>query len=254
MINKLKDFIEKPFFVKCILSLIIFNSIILGLKTYPDLMKQYWLILDVLDDIIVFIFVCELLLYLLVKGVKDCFTDPWYLFDAAVILVAVVSFEPAFSSLRAMRVLRVLRLVTMFPHLRKVIQGLIASIPGITSIGMLLMIVLYVFALISTNLYGEAFPKYFGSLQGSLFSLFQIMTAESWASNIARPVMEVYPYAWIFFVLFILATSFIVLNLFIAVIVDAMQKDVDYKAGEEEKLEDLNEIKMIVKKIDQKLN
>ena len=117
-----------------------------------------------------------------------------------------------------------------------------------------MLIVFYVSALISTHLFGDTFPKYFGNLQDSAFSLFQVMTAESWASNIARPVMEVHPYAWIFFVMFILVSSFIVLNLFVAVIVDAMQKDVAYQEGEEDKLDALHEIQEAVREIQKKLD
>lgn len=269
MSSKLLKIVESPIFVQIIMGLIIFNAIVLGLKSYPHLMVQYGFILDVLDDVLVAIFVCELMVYLLVYGPKKCFTDPWYVFDFVVISIVVL---PAifyilshflhvadlpdlghFSALRAMRVLRVLRLVTTFPNLRKVVQGLIAAIPGIGSIGTLLLIVLYVFGLIGTNVYGEEFPKYFGNLQSSLFTLFQVMTAESWASNIARPVMEVHPYAWTYFIMFILASSFVVLNLFIAVIVEVMQKDTDYQEGEEEKHEALEEIKHMLKEIQEKL-
>lgn len=254
MIERLQKAVESKYFLQFIMSMIILNSIILGMKSYPTMMMTHGHILNVLDDIMIVIFVMELLLYLYVYGFRHCLTDPWYIFDASVIIITVVSFEPAFSSLRAMRVLRVLRLVTVFPNLRKVVEGLIAAIPGIGSIGTLLIIVLYVFALISTNLFQEEFPKYFGDLDTSLFTLFQVMTAESWASNIARPVMAVHPYAWIFFVVFILSTTFIVLNLFIAVIVDVMQKDVEYKEGEEDKFIALKDIKKSLEAIEKRLD
>lgn len=251
--EKLVKIVENPRFLEIISVIIVANSILLGLKTYPSLMESYGYILDVVDDLMVGVFVFELSVYMFVFGPKKCLTDPWYIFDSTVILITLVSFEPAFSSLRALRVLRVLRLVTIFPSLRKVIQSLLASLPGIASIGALMLIVFYVAAIISTHLFGDNFPKYFGNLQDSAFSLFQIMTAESWASNIARPVMEVHPYAWIFFVVFIVISSFIVLNLFVAVIVDAMQKDVAYQEGEEDKFAALHEIQQVVREIKQKL-
>lgn len=270
MLSNLKHTVESKWFIQTIMGLIIFNAIILGLKSYPSLMVSYGYILDVLDDVLIAIFVCELILYLKVYGARHCFTDPWYVFDFVVISIVVlpgvmyilshffhiqnIPDLGHFSALRVMRVLRVLRLVTTFPHLRKVVQGLIAAVPGIASIGTLLLIVLYVFALIGTNIYGEDFPKYFGDLQRSLFTLFQVMTAESWASNIARPVWDVFPYAWIYFVLFILVSAFVVLNLFIAVIVDVMQKDVDYQEGEDDKIESLHEIKAMLKDIQNKLD
>lgn len=269
-VTKLKSTVEKPLFLQVITGVIILNAIILGMKSYPSMMLKYGYILDVLDDVMIAIFVCELMVYLVVYGAHKCFTDPWYLFDFAVISIALIPMVAYilshflhvseipdlghFSALRAMRVLRVLRLVTVFPNLRKVVQGLIAAIPGIGSIAMLMAVALYVFALISTNMYRDAMPEYFGSIQSSLFSLFQIMTAESWASAIARPLMEFHPYSWIFFVAFMLVTSFIVLNLFIAVIVDVMQKDVDYQESEEDKMFSLHEIKAMLKEINEKLD
>lgn len=270
MSSKLQKIVESPYFIQTIMGLIILNSLVLGLKSYPSLMERYGFILDVLDDVLITIFVCELILYLLVYGPKQCFTDPWYVFDFVVITIVIL---PAifyilsnffhipdlpdlghFSALRAMRVLRVLRLVTAFPNLRKVVQGVINAIPGIGSIGTLLMIVMYVFALIGTNQYGEEFPNYFGTLQDTLFTLFQVMTAESWASAIARPILEIHPYSWIFFVMFILSTTFIILNLFIAIIVGVMQKDTEYQEGEEEKFESLEDIKIMLRKIQKKLD
>lgn len=240
MVSKLHKMIEKPMFMQVIMYLIIINSAILGLKSYPGLMAEYGYFLDVIDDVMIAIFVCELLLYLFVFGFKRCFSDPWYLFDFCVITVTLIPFVAYilssffhiseipdlghFSALRAMRVLRILRLISIFPNLRKVIQGLITSIPGITSIGTILMIMLYVSALMATNIFGQDFPKWFGTLQDSLFTLFQIMTSEGWP-DIARPVMEIYPYAWVFFILYMLVATFVILNLFIGVIVDAMSQE-----------------------------
>ena len=133
--------------------------------------------------------------------------------------------------LRALRILRVLRLISVVPSLRKVIGGLVASLPGIASIFVLLMLVFYVFAVMATKLYGATFPEWFGSIPASFYTLFQVMTLESWSMGIVRPVMEVHPTAWIFFVPFIGATAFTVLNLFIGVIVSAMQEEHDSEAN-----------------------
>ena len=102
-------------------------------------------------------------------------------------------------------------------------MALLHAIPGIASIGILILIIFYVFAVVATGLYGESFPDWFGSLGRSMFTLFQIMTLESWSMGIVRPVMQVFPFAWIFFVLFILVATFTMLNLFIGVIVETMQ-------------------------------
>jgi voltage-gated sodium channel len=88
-----------------------------------------------------------------------------------------------------------------------------------------MVIIFYVAAVIATVLFGADFPQWFGTLGESAFTLFQIMTLEGWAMDIVRPVMEVFPLAWVFFLLFILASTFTLLNLFIAVIVNAIQRE-----------------------------
>jgi voltage-gated sodium channel len=128
-----------------------------------------------------------------------------------------------FALLRALRVLRVLRLMTIVPSMRRVVGALLAAIPGLGSIALVLLIIYYVFAVIATNLFAAVRPEWFGSIGRSLYTLFQVMTLESWSMGIARPVMEQVPHAWIFFVLFILVATFTMLNLFIAIIVNAMQ-------------------------------
>lgn len=219
---KLKTVVEAPWFTKTIMILIIVNAIILGMETYSGIMVRYGEILTIIDRFILWIFVAELSIRLFVYRLQF-FRDPWSLFDIAVIAVAFMPANQAFSVLRAARVLRVLRLISIFPRLRRVIEGLISAIPGIASIGAILVIVFYVFAVMATKLYGEAYPDWFGSLHGACFTLFQIMTLEGWA-DIVREVMKNYPEAWIFFIAYILTATFTVLNLFIAVIVDAMQR------------------------------
>ena len=139
-----------------------------------------------------------------------------------------------------MRVLRVLRLVSAVPSLRRVVRALLHAVPGVGAVSALLVILAYVFAVISTNLFGESFPEWFGSIGASMFTLFQIMTLEGWAMEMARPIMDVYPYAWLFFVIFIVASSFTVLNLFLAIMVDSMQTL--RKIEHEETVEDVSEI------------
>jgi voltage-gated sodium channel len=144
-------------------------------------------------------------------------------FDFLVVAIALVPASGPFAVLRALRVLRVLRILTIVPSMRRVVGGLLAAIPGLGSIAAVLGLIFYVFAVIATKLFGAAFPDWFGTLGRSLYTLFQVMTLESWSMGIARPVMETFPYAWVFFVLFILVATFTMLNLFIGIIVNAMQ-------------------------------
>ncbi len=217
-----REIIDNPLFSNVIMILIILNAVILGMETYPNLMSSFGGNLKAIDHVLLWIFVVELLLRLTAYG-KDFFRDPWMIFDMIVIGIAFMPAHEAFSVLRAARVLRVLRLVSIFPSLRRVVEGLIHAIPGIGSIGAILMIIMYVFSVMATKLYGSSFPDWFGSLHASFFSLFQIMTLEGWP-DIVRTIMKTYPNAWVFFVIYILVATFSILNLFIAVIVDAMQK------------------------------
>ena len=215
--------------------LIVLNAIILGLETSDTVMASWggWLLWA--DRILLTVFVIEIAARLVAHRLAF-FRDPWSLFDFVVVGVALVPATGAFSVLRALRVLRVLRLITVAPSLKRVVAALISALPGMGAIVMLLGLVFYVSSVMATMLFGEQFPQWFGSLGASAYSLFQIMTLESWSMGIVRPVMEVYPYAWAFFVPFILATAFTMLNLFIGVVVNAMQEEHDelLKAEHEE--------------------
>ena len=182
------------------------------------------------DQTILALFVVEIALRIYAYRLAF-WKDPWSLFDFSVVAIALIPASGPFAILRALRVLRVLRLLTMVPSMRRVVGALLAAIPGLGSIGLMLMIIYYVFAVIATNLFGDSYPEWFGSLGDSFYTLFQIMTLESWSMGIARPVMDTFPYAWAFFVPFILIATFTMLNLFIAIIVNAMQT---YSAAEQQ--------------------
>jgi voltage-gated sodium channel len=152
-------------------------------------------------------------------------------FDFTVVAIALAPATAQFSVLRALRVLRVLRLISMVPQMRRVVSALLSAIPGLSSIILVLLLIFYVFAVIATNLFGTDFPQWFGSIGNSMYTLFQIMTLESWSMGIVRPLMEKHPYAWAFFVPFILIATFTMLNLFIAIIVNAMQTQAEHESN-----------------------
>ena len=213
-------------------AVIVVNAIVLGLETWPAAMASFGDALWLIDRVCLAIFVAELAIKLVVYH-RRFFADGWNIFDFVVVGVALVPAGEGLSVLRALRILRVLRLLSVMPRLRQVVQGLFAAIPAMGSVIVLLTLVFYVSAVMATKLFGAAFPDWFGSVGESLYSLFQIMTLESWSMGIVRPVMTQFPYAWAFFVPFILVTSFIVLNLFIAIIVNAMQHAADEQAAEQ---------------------
>jgi voltage-gated sodium channel len=248
--NTIKRLVEAPWFTRTVMTLIIINAVILGMETYPGIMVLYGSTLKAIDHLILWVFVAELVLRLTAYRLRF-FRDPWSLFDTVVVAIAFMPANEAFAVLRAARVLRVLRLISIFPRLKRVVEGLITAIPGIGSIGAILIIVFYVFAVMATKLYGTEYPDWFGSLHGSFFTLFQIMTLEGWA-DIVREIMKTHPQAWIFFVIYILCATFTVLNLFIAVIVDAMQRQ--HQVEEQEDHDAIKRIEAELMRLHQKID
>ena len=207
-----------------LIALILINAVVLGLETSPSIMAVWGPWLVAADRAILAIFVVEIILRLLAHRLAY-FRDPWNVFDFLVVAIALVPASGPLAVLRALRVLRVLRLITLVPSMKRVVSGLLSALPGLGSVAAIIGLIFYVAAVIATKLFAADFPEWFGSLGASAFTLFQVMTLESWAMGIVRPVMEVYPAAWIFFLVFILASTFTLLNLFIAVIVNAIQSE-----------------------------
>jgi voltage-gated sodium channel len=234
----LKSLIESRRFEAFITALIFINAVTLGLETSPTAVAAFGGALAVADSAILAVFVFELLARFAVYRF-DFFRDPWRIFDLLVVGIALIPATGSLSVLRALRILRVLRLVSIVPSLRRVVTGFITALPGMGSIILLLSLVFYVSAVMATKLYGASFPALFGDLGASLYTLFQVMTLEGWSDGVVRPVMEVYPTAWLFFIPFIVATSFTVLNLFIGVIVSAMEEE--HEAEESAEREALQE-------------
>lgn len=220
--HRLGEWVESRRIQYFIIGLIILNAIILGLETSPRVMDSVGPLLMTLDSILLSVFVVEILLKMFAFGPRF-FRQPWNVFDFIVVGIALVPASGPLAVLRALRVLRVLRLVSMMPRLRFVVEALLHAVPGIMSIAGLMLLIFYVSAVMATGLFGQSFPDWFGSIGASMYTLFQIMTLESWSMGIARPVIEAYPYAWLFFIPFILIATFTMLNLFIAIIVNTMQ-------------------------------
>ncbi len=220
--KRIGEFVETPVVQNAILGLIIFNAITLGLETSKSIHAEYGAVLSVLDRVVLGVFVVEVGAKLFYRGF-GFFRSGWNVFDFVIVGIALFPASGPLAVLRALRILRAFRLMSMIPQMRTVVQALIAAIPGMLSIVALISLIFYVSAVLTTNLFGGNFDVWFGSIGRSMYSLFQIMTLESWSMGIVRPVMEIYPYAWTFFVPFILITSFAVINLFIGVIVDSMQ-------------------------------
>jgi voltage-gated sodium channel len=218
---RLAALVESELFQRAIIAVILLNAVVIGLETWPLAVAQAGDLLKALDRAALAIFTVEIALKLVAHGTRF-FRSRWNWFDAVIVGMAFVPGAEGSSVLRALRILRALRLMSALPSLRRVVEGLVRAIPAMGSVVLLLTLIFYVASVMATKLFGAAFPQWFGSVGASLYSLFQVMTLESWSMGIVRPVMEVFPWAWAFFVPFILITSFMVLNLFIAIIVTAM--------------------------------
>jgi voltage-gated sodium channel len=224
VLEALRKIVDDPRTERFIMGLIVLNAVTLGLETSDSVMARFGEWLTIFDRIVIAVFVIEIVSRFIVQG-KAFFKNGWNIFDTLVVGVALAPATAAFSVLRALRVLRLLRLITAVPSLQRVVGGLISALPGMGSILLLIGLVFYVSAVMAVNLYGANYPELFGTLGTSLYTLFTIMTLEGWTNDVVNPVLEKHPYALLFFIPFIVITTFWVLNLFIGIIVNAMQEE-----------------------------
>ena len=226
MREKVKKLVESSKFQNFIIWVIVFNAIILGMETSRTLQREIGGLLSFLDNLAIAIFTVEIALRIYAHR-WPFFKGAWNVFDFTIVVISLIPSSGPLAVFRTLRILRVLRLISNVKSMRNVIESLVKAIPGISSVTLIVTLIFYIFAVIGTKMFGEDFPQWFGDLGTTMFTLFQVMTLESWSMGIVRPVMELYPNAWLFFSLYILVTTFTMLNLFIAVIVNAMQKEAD---------------------------
>lgn len=245
--GKVKKFVESNVFQNFILAVIVLNAAIMGILTVRSLPAALQQILTVLDTICLCIFIVELLMKIVVYRFLF-FHDGWNLFDLVIVILSLFSEFSFFSvfrifrifrvlrSLKALKSLRAFRLVSDLRNLRIIVEAVGRSIPGIFWSGMLLLLVYYIFSIMGTTLFGVQFPEWFGTLGKSFYTLFQVMTLESWSMGISRPVMEVFSWAWLYFVPFVLCTSFLIMNVVVGIVVNAISEVSESQAGEEKEV------------------
>lgn len=226
-----KRLVGADWFRSAILGVIIFNAVCLGLDTDKAIHAAIGPLLDRIDLVVTGIFVVEIAIKLYADR-WAFFRSGWNLFDFTIVGISLIalfvsdsSAAGAISILRVLRIFRVFRLFGALPALRRVVDALFKSIPGISAIVAVLGLLFYVCSVMATQLFGDRFPDQFGSLPTSLLSLFQLMTLDGWSGEIVRPILREFPLAWMFFIPFIFLASFAILNLFIAVIVEALQQE-----------------------------
>jgi len=223
MRQQITNILQQSWFSPFILGVIVINAVVLGLQTSPSIEKLTFGMLDVLDNLCLAIFTIELAMKLFTQRLSF-FRGGWNIFDFLIVAISLTPGAGGLSVLRALRILRVLRVISIAPRLRRVVEGFVTALPGMASVFLLMAIIYYIAAVMATKLFGVSFPDWFGTIGESAYSLFQIMTLESWSMGIVRPVMDVYPQAWAFFVPFIMATTFAVVNLLVGLVVNSMQE------------------------------
>ncbi len=221
--KKYLDFINSNIASRSILILIVINTVTIGLETNTWFNDHWGHYLKVLDEIILGIFCVEMIWKLVVRRFLF-FRNAWDIFDLSMVILSLASTIPELSICRVFRVFRVLRVISSIPELKIIVQSLLLSLTKIGWISILLALVFYIFAVIGTKVFGNLHPQWFGSFSESVFTLFQVMTMEGWAMEIARPIMDTHPYASIFFVFFILISAFIFLNIVVAVLTNTMSE------------------------------
>ena len=240
MQSRIQSFVESTPFTVGITALILINAVTLGMETDRDLMANYGSVLYVIDRAVLIVFTLELVLKFYAYRLSF-FRSGWNVFDLLIVAIAWIPASGNLSVMRALRVLRILRLISVVPQLRRVISAIGYSIPGMVSVVGVLGLIFYVSAVLATKLFGmhpdPNMQEWFGSISASAYTLFQIMTLESWSMGVVRPTMALFPWAWVFFLPFIIITSFAVLNFFIGIIVDSMQMAQKLEAEERGEVE-----------------
>ena len=229
-----KRIVDSPRFEPFMIGLILVNAVLIGLETSREFVANYNGWLHVGNDIILGFFIVEAVLKItaIAPRWKLYFGDGWNLFDLAVIVLSLIPATGEFALVaRLVRILRVLRLISAVPQLRLIVATLVRSIPSMGHVILLMSIVFYIYGVTGYHLFGEVDEEHWGSLGAALLTLFQMTTLEGWV-EVMEAAMEATPYAWIYFVSFVMIGTFVVLNLFIAVVINNLEQSKIEQLGE----------------------
>ncbi len=250
--RKVEKLVESNAFQCVVLALIIINAVILGADTFPGVKERFGGALMLIDRAIIYAFVGEIVLRILAER-NAYLRNGWNIFDFIIVMISLMAATSGLAALRAFRVLRVLRVITVIPRMRLVVSALLDAIPGIASVGVVLALIVYVFAVIAANLYGADHPERFGDVFTAMYTLFQVMTLEGWP-DIAGEVAETHTRSWVFFLTFVLIATFTMLNLFVAIVVRVVEEDSDpwfegLIANQEAMRDDISDLKRDIAEI-----
>jgi len=224
-----------------IIALILFNGALLGIETNAEINAKYGDWLELGNNLVLGVFIVEALLkmYAVAPQLNRYFRDGWNLFDFTVIVLSLIPTTGQFATIaRLARLLRVVRLVSTIPELRLIVSTLVRSIPSMGHVLILMSIIFYIYAVTGFHLFHEHDPTHWNNLGISLLTLFRVVTLEDW-TDVMYKAMELSEWAWIYFVSFVVMGTFVVVNLFIAVVLNNL---------DEAKQERLRELRPVVSK------
>jgi len=211
----------EPFMIGCIIA----NGIIIGLETSKEIEAAHGHLLHLGNDVFLVIFIIEAAMKItsVAPRLRLYFGNGWNLFDFTVVVLSLVPATGEFALVaRLIRVLRVLRLVSAVPQLRLIVATLVRSIPSMGHVILLMGVIFYIYGVTGYHLFHAQDPDNWGTLGAALLTLFQIVTLEGWV-DVMETAMEALPWAWVYFVSFVLIGTFVMLNLFIAVVINNLE-------------------------------
>lgn len=232
-----QNIVSRKSFEYTIIGLIIFNGVILGMETSPTIVADYGEILLLINHLILAVFVIEAILKItaVAPKFKLYFGDGWNLFDFSVVVLSLIPATGEYAMIaRLARLLRIARLVSTIPELRLIVSTLVRSIPSMGHVILLMSIIFYIYAVAGYHMFHEHDPTHWNNLGLSLLTLFRVVTLEDW-TDVMYKAMELHPMMWAYFVSFVVLGTFVVINLFIAVVINNLEE------AKHEALEQLSE-------------
>lgn len=218
--------VANKWFDRTIIFLIIVNAAILGLETSPDLNAKYGALFELINQFVLGVFILEAVFKItaVAPQVGKYFKNGWNIFDFSIIVLSLIPATGQFAMIaRLARLLRVLRLISALPELRLIVSTLLRSIPGMANVMLLMGVIFYIYAIMGFHLFHEHDPEHWRNVGISLLTLFRIATLEDW-TDVMYKGMELAPMAWTYFVSFVVLGTFVIINLFIAIVINNLDE------------------------------
>ncbi len=256
------NMVSHRYFERVIIILILINAVVLGLETVPDIATRYASVLTIFNNFVLLVFILEAMAKIIavVPKISLYFKNGWNVFDFSIVILSLIPASGEFAMLaRLARLLRVLRLISVIPELRLIVATLVKSIPSMGNIMLLMSIIFYIYAVAGYHLFHQHDPEHWRNLGIAMLSLFRIVTLEDW-TDIMYTAMDQSPFAWIYFVSFVIVGTFVVINLFIAVVINNLGevkverlKEIETAPGKDELIKELQQTQKSLARLEEKI-